>query len=43
MRHSQRGADGDHPALVEESDLPVSRTLAELGVPQSTFYRWYRR
>jgi putative transposase len=28
--------------LVEGSELPVSRTLAELGVPRSTFYRWYR-
>lgn len=29
--------------LVEESVLPVSRTLAELDVPRSTFYEWYRR
>ncbi len=29
--------------LVEESALPVTRTLAELGVPRSTFYRWYAR
>lgn len=29
--------------LVEDSELSVSRTLAELGVPRSTFYRWYRR
>jgi putative transposase len=29
--------------LVETSDLPVKRTLAELGVPRSTFYRWYER
>lgn len=28
---------------VEESDLPVKRTLNELGVPKSTFYDWYRR
>jgi len=27
--------------LVEESSLPVKQTLAELGVPRSTFYRWY--
>ena len=27
--------------LVEGSDLGVKRTLAELGVPRSTFYRWY--
>ena len=29
--------------LVEESDLPVKRTLEELDVPRSTFYRWYNR
>jgi len=29
--------------LVETSDQPVKRTLAELGVPRSTFYRWYAR
>ena len=29
--------------LVEESDLPVKRTLAQLGVGRSTFYEWYRR
>ncbi len=29
--------------LVEESDLPVKRTLEELDVPRSTFYRWYDR
>jgi putative transposase len=29
--------------LVETSDLPVKRTLAELDVPRSTFYRWYAR
>ena len=29
--------------LVEESDQPVKRTLAELDVPRSTFYRWYER
>ncbi len=28
---------------VEESDLSAKRTLAELGVPTSTFYDWYRR
>lgn len=28
---------------VETSDLPAKRTLAELGVPRSTFYRWYNR
>jgi putative transposase len=29
--------------LVETSDQPVKWTLAELGVPRSTFYRWYER
>ena len=29
--------------LVEESDLPVKRTLTHLGVGRSTFYEWYRR
>jgi len=29
--------------LVEESDLPVKRTLAQLDVGRSTFYEWYRR
>jgi transposase InsO family protein len=27
--------------LVEESRLPVKRTLEKLGVSRSTFYRWY--
>lgn len=29
--------------LVEHSDLSVKQTLAELQVPRSTFYDWYRR
>jgi len=29
--------------LVEESDLPVRRTLREIQIPPATFYRWYRR
>lgn len=28
--------------LVEGSSLSVKRTLAELEIPRSTFYRWYR-
>lgn len=28
--------------LVEESDLPVKRTLAQLDVSRSSFYRWYQ-
>ncbi len=27
--------------LVEQSHLPVRRTLEKLGIPQATFYRWY--
>ncbi len=27
--------------LVEQSHLPVRRTLAQLGIPRATFYRWY--
>lgn len=27
--------------LVEESALPVKQTLAEIGLPRSTYYRWY--
>ena len=29
--------------LVESSDLPITRTLEELDVPRSTFYRWYQK
>ena len=29
--------------LVERSHLPVRRTLAKLGIPPTTFYRWYDR
>ena len=29
--------------LVEESELGVSRTLAELGIHKSTFYNWYNK
>jgi len=29
--------------LVEQSSLPVRRTLAQLGIPKSTFYLWYER
>ena len=29
--------------LVEQSHLPVRRTLEKLGIPQPTFYRWYDR
>ena len=29
--------------LVEQSHLPVGRTLEQLGIPRATFYRWYDR
>jgi len=29
--------------LVEQSHLPVTRTFAKLGIPKTTFYRWYDR
>ena len=29
--------------LVEQSHLPVGRTLEKLGIPRQTFYRWYDR
>ncbi len=29
--------------LVEGSSLSVRRTLAEIGLPRSTFYAWYQR
>jgi transposase-like protein len=27
--------------LVEHSDLPITRTLEELDVSRSSFYRWW--
>ncbi len=29
--------------LVEESELPNARSVLELDMPRSTFYRWYQR
>jgi len=29
--------------IVEQSHLPVKRTLDKLGIPKTTFYRWYDR
>jgi transposase-like protein len=29
--------------LVEKSHLPVRGTLDKLGIPRTTFYRWYDR
>lgn len=28
--------------MVERSDLGVNRTLRQLGIPKSTFYKWYK-
>ena len=41
MRHSP-AEKREILRLVEESDLGVKRTLQELDVPRSTFYRWYQ-
>ena len=27
--------------LVEQSALPVRRSLEKIGIPRATFYRWY--
>jgi transposase-like protein len=29
--------------LVEQSHFPAKRTLEMLGIPKTTFYRWYER
>jgi len=29
--------------IVEQSHLPAKRTLDKLGIPRTTFYRWYER
>jgi transposase-like protein len=29
--------------LVETSEVSVKRTLKELGINRSTFYKWYQR
>ena len=29
--------------LVEQSHLPAKHTLDKLGIPRTTFYRWYSR
>ncbi len=42
MRHSQAEKRGVIH-LVEHSQLPVRKTLEKLGIPASTFYRWYRK
>jgi len=42
MRHSQ-SEKMEIIKLVENSDLSVTKTLAELGINRSTFYAWYQR
>lgn len=42
MRHTQ-AEKYEIIRMVEESQLSVRRTLAELQVPQSTYYDWYKR
>ena len=39
----RRPRSGRSIDLVEHSALPVGRTLAELDVPRSSFYRWYQQ
>ena len=29
--------------IVEQSHLPARKTLEQIGVPRTTFYRWYDR
>ena len=42
MRHTQ-AEKYEIIRMVEESQLSARRTLAELQVPQSTYYDWYKR
>jgi putative transposase len=42
MRHTQ-AEKMEIIRLVEESELPVKRTLQELDVNRSSFYEWYDR
>jgi len=42
MRHTQ-AEKYEIIRMVEESQLSTRRTLAELQVPQSTYYDWYKR
>ena len=39
MRHSA-SENLEIIQLIEQSPLPVKRTLEKLGVPKATFYRW---
>ena len=43
MRYFRTRQDGDCIRLVEQSHLLARRTLDKLGVPRSSFYRWYDR
>jgi putative transposase len=43
MTHYSQAEKMEIIRLVETSELPVKQTLAELDVPRSTFYDWYRR
>ncbi|GAG02688.1 unnamed protein product, partial [marine sediment metagenome] len=42
MRHTQ-AEKYEIIRMVEESQISTRRTLAELQVPQSMFYDWYKR
>lgn len=42
MRHSQ-SEKMEIIRIVEQSGIGVVRTLKELGIPSSTFYKWYHR
>ena len=42
MRHSQ-SEKMEIIRIIENSELNVKRTLEELGVNRSTFYKWYNR
>jgi putative transposase len=41
MMRTSAGEKREIIRLVEESQLPVKRVLAELDIARSTFYRWY--
>jgi len=40
MMRTSAGEKREIIRLVEESQLPVKRVLAELDIVRSTFYRW---
>ena len=43
MRYAAAAEKLEIIRLVEQSSLSVRRTLAQLGIPRSTFYAWYER